>query len=70
MLSRIDFWEYLTVIIVYLLVFIRPISSQGIACYKCMTTDMNNDTCQDPFSSLLNPVYINCQVDILINMRE
>ncbi len=69
MLLSILFWEYLTAIILYLFVFIKPISSQGVACYKCMTTDPNNDACQDPFSSLLNPVIPNCQVDISIFFR-
>ncbi|CAF2683354.1 unnamed protein product [Rotaria sp. Silwood2] len=61
MLANIDFWEYLTVIILYFLLVIKPISNQGISCYKCMTTNLNNDACQDPFSSLLNPIHNNCQ---------
>ncbi|CAF1094330.1 unnamed protein product [Rotaria sordida] len=61
MLSNINFWEYLTAIIFYFLLLIKPISNQGIACYKCMTIDANNDSCQDPFSSLLNPIHNNCQ---------
>ncbi|CAF1147854.1 unnamed protein product [Rotaria sp. Silwood1] len=61
MLLNIDFWEYLIAIILYFLLFIKPISCQGISCYKCMTIDSNNDACQDPFSSLLNPIHNNCQ---------
>ncbi len=64
MLSNIAFWEYMTAFLLYLFVLIKPISSQGLACYKCMTTDPTNDACQDPFSSLLNPIHNNCQVDI------
>jgi hypothetical protein len=63
MLSNIAFWEYLTAFFLYFLVLIKPISSQGLACFKCMTTDPTNDACQDPFSSLLNPIQNNCQVD-------
>ncbi len=66
MLLNADFWEYLTAIIFHLLIVIKPISSQGVSCYKCMTTDPNDDACQDPFSSLLNPLQINCQVDTFI----
>jgi hypothetical protein len=63
MLSNIVLWEYLTAIV---LVLIKSISSQGLACYKCMTTDPDNDACQDPFSSLINPIQNNCQVKIMI----
>lgn len=66
MLLNIAFWEYLTTFWLYFLLFIKPISSQGVACYKCMTTDPNNDNCQDPFSSLLNPIQYNCQVKFYI----
>jgi hypothetical protein len=66
MLSNIQYWKQLSVLILYFLVFIKPTSSQGLACYKCMTTDRNNDGCRDPFSSLINPVQINCQVDWMI----
>jgi hypothetical protein len=52
----------LSLSILYLLVFIKPISNQGLACYKCMTTGPNDDGCRDPFSSLIHPVQINCQV--------
>lgn len=51
--------EYLTI---FALIFIKIISSQGLACYTCMTTDPNNDACQDPFSSILNTIQNNCQV--------
>ncbi|CAF2092485.1 unnamed protein product [Rotaria magnacalcarata] len=61
MLSNIDVWEYLTAILFYFFLFMRPVSNQGIACYKCMTTSLDNDTCRDPFSSLINPVHLNCQ---------
>ncbi len=54
------FWEYLTAC---LLLSIKLISSQGIACYKCITTDPNNDACQDPFSSVLNKIEYDCQVE-------
>jgi hypothetical protein len=57
MLSNTLYWQLWS-----LMVFIKPISNQGLACYKCMTTDQNNDGCRDPFSSLINPVQINCQV--------
>jgi len=63
MLSNIQYWKQLSVLIFYFFVFIKPTSHQGLACYKCMTTDHNNDGCRDPFSSLINPVQINCQVD-------
>ena len=55
-------WEYFTICSLYFLLLIKPISNQGLACYKCMTTDPNNDSCRDPFSSLLNPIQNNCQV--------
>ena len=53
------FLEYLTA---FFLLCIKTMSAQGIACYKCMTTDPNNDSCQDPFSSLLNEIQYDCQV--------
>jgi hypothetical protein len=62
MLPNIEAWEYFIAII---MVLMKSIQSQGVSCYKCMTTDPNNDDCQDPFSSLLNPIQYNCQVDIL-----
>jgi len=62
MLPNILYWEQLSVLLLYFFIFIKPISSQGLSCYKCMTTNPNNDGCQDPFSSLINPVQINCQV--------
>jgi len=49
-------------LIVYMLLLIKPILNQGVACYKCMTTDPKNDRCADPFSSILNPILNNCQV--------
>jgi hypothetical protein len=67
MLPNIPYWEQIkTLFILYFFVLIKPISSQGLACYKCMTTDSNNDGCRDPFSSFINPVQINCQVDQMI----
>jgi hypothetical protein len=66
MLSNILYWEQWSVFILYFFVFIQPISSQGLACYKCMTTDPNDDGCRDPFSSLINPVQINCRVYLMI----
>ena len=66
MLSNFIFWLYLTVIILYFFILFKPISSQGIACYKCMTINSNNDSCRDPFSSLLNPIHTQCQVDVLV----
>ena len=65
MLLDIRLWEYLTAII---LVLIKSTSGQGVSCYKCMTTDPNDDTCQDPFSSLLIPLQYDCQVDVLIEL--
>jgi hypothetical protein len=65
MLPDIKFLEYLPAII---LVIIKSISGQGVSCYKCMTTDPNNDNCQDPFSSLLIPLQYDCQVDILFEL--
>ena len=62
MLSSIPSWQSL---IIYCLILIKPITNQGLACYKCMTTNFNNDSCRDPFSSIINPVHINCQVDHL-----
>lgn len=62
MLSSIPSWQSL---IIYCLILIKPITNQGLACYKCMTTNFNNDGCRDPFSSIINPVHINCQVDDL-----
>ncbi|CAF3155150.1 unnamed protein product [Rotaria socialis] len=61
MLKNIPCWEQCTILLIYMFLLIEPIESQGLACYKCMTTDPNNDGCQDPFSSLINPVQINCQ---------
>lgn len=63
MLSHIQSWPSFHLFIVYCLILIKPITNQGLACYKCMTTNFNNDGCRDPFSSLLNPVHINCQVN-------
>ncbi len=54
------FWKYLTTVC---LLCIKLVSSQGVACYKCMTIDPNNDACQDPFSSLLNQIQYDCQVE-------
>lgn len=54
------FLEYSTA---FCLIFIKVISGQGLACYTCMTTDPNNDACQDPFSSILNTIQNNCQVE-------
>ena len=62
MLSNIPSWQSLSVVIVYIFLLIKPITNQGLACYKCMTTNPNDDGCRDPFSSLINPVQINCQV--------
>lgn len=62
MQSNIQFWEQLSVFILYIFVLIKPISSQGLSCYKCMTTNPNDDGCQDPFSSLINQIQTNCQV--------
>ena len=67
MLSNIQFWEQLSVFILYFFVLFKPISSQGLSCYKCMTTNPNDDGCRDPFSSLINPVQINCQVQLKIS---
>ena len=53
-------WEYLTA---FVLLCIKHISSQGLACYTCMTTDPTNDACKDPFSSILNNIQNNCQVE-------
>ena len=63
MLPNLVFGEYAIVMILYFVIYIKPISSQGLACYKCMTTDPNNDACQDPFSSVLIPIQNNCQVN-------
>ena len=69
MLQNITYWEQLkTLLILYFFILIKPVFNQGLACYKCMTTDPNNDDCQDPFSSLINPLQYNCQVDILIQI--
>jgi hypothetical protein len=65
MLSNILYYEQLSVLILYFFIFIKPISSQGLACYKCMTTNPNDDSCRDPFSSLINTVHINCQVYLM-----
>jgi hypothetical protein len=67
MLPTIHYWEQFSAFILYFFVFIKPISSQGLACYKCMTTNPSDDGCRDPFSSLINPVQINCQVDRMIS---
>ncbi|UJR26190.1 hypothetical protein I4U23_007533 [Adineta vaga] len=61
MLSNIQSWEYLSIFLLYCFVLIKPISSQGLSCFKCMTTNPSDDGCRDPFSSLINPVQINCQ---------
>ncbi|CAF2884236.1 unnamed protein product [Rotaria sp. Silwood2] len=66
MLSNIQYWEQFSVLILYIFVLIEPICSQGLACYKCMTTNPNDDGCRDPFSSLINPVQINCQVNMMM----
>ncbi|CAF0910114.1 unnamed protein product [Adineta steineri] len=58
MLSNIQYWEQF---IVYFFIFLKPVSNQGLACYKCMTTNAEDDGCRDPFSSLINPVQVNCQ---------
>ena len=63
MLSNIQYWQPLSLLLFYIFLLIKPVSNQGLACYKCMTTDRDNDGCKDPFSSLINPVQINCQVD-------
>ncbi|CAF3651109.1 unnamed protein product [Adineta steineri] len=58
MLSNIQYWEQF---ILYFFIFLKPVSNQGLACYKCMTTNAEDDGCRDPFSSLINPVQVNCQ---------
>jgi len=65
MLFGTQSWEKWHLVIIYILVCIEPISSQGLACYKCMTVNQENSGCADPFSSLVNPVQINCQVNFL-----
>lgn len=62
MLLNLLYYEQLSLLILYILIIIDPITTQGLSCYKCMTTDPNSDGCQDPFSSIINPVQINCQV--------
>ncbi|CAF4904975.1 unnamed protein product [Rotaria sp. Silwood1] len=61
MLSNIQYWEQFSALILYFSVLTEPISNQGLACYKCMTNNTENDGCRDPFSSLINPIHINCQ---------
>ncbi|UJR22789.1 hypothetical protein I4U23_025821 [Adineta vaga] len=53
--------KYFVGILLQSCILIRPLSGQGLSCYKCMTTDSNNDACQDPFSALLNPIQLDCQ---------
>lgn len=48
-------------LVIYFLFFVKPILNQGVACYKCMTTNPKSDSCADPFSSILNPIQNNCQ---------
>ena len=64
MLITSDLRDYWLVRLLGVLALIKSVSSQGLACYKCMTTDSRADSCQDPFSSLLNPIQINCQVGV------
>lgn len=54
--------NWLAALVLYGLLCVKPAYSQGVACYKCMTTDPNNDLCQDPFSAISNPIQNNCQV--------
>ncbi|CAF1592833.1 unnamed protein product [Adineta ricciae] len=53
--------KWLISIVLQCSLVIKLASSQGVSCFQCMTTDPNNDSCQDPFSSLLNPIQTNCQ---------
>ncbi|CAF0779750.1 unnamed protein product [Adineta ricciae] len=55
------YWNYLTIFVLYCFLLIKPVSNQGLACFKCMTTNPSDDGCRDPFSSVINPVQTNCQ---------
>jgi hypothetical protein len=62
MLIQSRWCESFSVFILYLNWLIKPISNQGLACYKCMTLNPNDEECSDPFSSINSPIQINCQV--------
>lgn len=62
MLIHSRWCESFSVFLLYLSWLIKPISSQGLACYKCMTLNPNDEECSDPFSSINSPIQINCQV--------
>ncbi len=49
-------------IFILILCFINNISS--LSCFKCMTTNILNDTCSDPFSPIYNRFEPECQATI------
>ena len=51
-----------TLFIFLILCFIHRISS--LSCFKCMTTNIHNDTCSDPFNPIYNRFEQECQATI------
>lgn len=54
-------WPWFSVILLYLCWLMKPICSQGLACYRCMTNSPDDNDCADPFSSINNRIENNCQ---------
>lgn len=52
----------ITLFSLLILCFIHHISS--LSCFKCMTTNIHNDTCSDPFSPIYNRFEPECQATI------
>lgn len=54
--------EYSHLVYLFLLLHVRPIQSLG--CFKCLTTNFINDSCQDPFNPSENRFENDCQATI------
>ncbi len=52
----------ITLFILFILCFTNHVSS--LSCFKCMTTNILNDTCSDPFSPIYNRFEPECQATI------
>jgi len=53
---------FLSIILILILYFINPIHS--LSCFKCLTTNFQNDTCNDPFNPIHNRHEYECQATI------
>ncbi len=53
---------FLSIIIIFILYCINPIHS--LSCFKCLTTNFQNDTCNDPFNPIHNRHEYECQATI------